>query len=163
MQMTRFLPILAFLLFSQHAQAGWFKALFGLESAKEKKSRVIRKNAKRGAEREKIVAHHLTSKHFLSSIQNQPVLLNSKGKPAIDPQTKQSRRFDFAVITPFGRVKRLVEVTSLSASKKAQRAKTERIFSRYKNLYIKDKRNGNLVKISKSGFLKTSQQTIRLR
>lgn len=124
--------------------------------------RQIRTNRRVGARRERRVERWTRLRHFTCSVQRQKDLLDRRGRPALDPVTRQGRRMDLAVITPFGRLSSLIEITSRSANKREQEAKTQRILKRYRKLYIRDDR-GQLRSVRRGLLLPTRFKTVRAR
>lgn len=124
--------------------------------------RQIRTNRRVGARREHRVERWTRLRHFTSSVQRQKDLLDRRGRPALDPVTRQGRRMDLAVITPFGRLSTLIEITSRTADKREQAAKTQRILKRYRTLYIRDDR-GQLRPVRRGLLLPTRFKTVRVR
>ncbi|MBW2732213.1 MAG: hypothetical protein JRH20_07445 [Deltaproteobacteria bacterium] len=117
------------------------------EASTRAQRKQVRQNKSYGTRRERVVAFMESVMHPLSSVQRERVLLNRSGKPIVDRKTGKARRFDVVVISPFGGVSQLIEVTGLKVDKKAQEAKTKRVFARRGGVYIRDKRNGKLLKI----------------
>jgi hypothetical protein len=136
------------------------RARYGKVRAKQR--RQIRTNRRVGARRERRVERWTRLRHFSSSVQRQKDLLDRRGRPALDPVTRQGRRMDLAVITPFGRLSTLIEITSRSANKREQEAKTRRILKRYRKLYIRDDR-GQLRPVRRGLLLPTRFKTVRAR
>ncbi len=128
-----------------------------------RQARQIRSNARNGDRRERVVGLSTRLTHPFSSVQAERYLLDGRGNRIIDPVTGEARRFDFAVIGPFGRVSELIEVTSTRASKSEQEAKTARILRR-KHVYVRDLRDGSLREVKPRGLLfRTRVRTVRLR
>jgi hypothetical protein len=146
---------------AQPAEAGLWRWLSGASRSKHAQQvRQIRKNQRDGARRETFVQAWLNVRHPFSKIQPQRTLVNKKGVPIIDRVTGEVRRFDFAVIGPTGRLVRLVETTSRTASKTEQEAKTARILKHGKTFII-DARNDKLRRVRDGWLLPTHIGTIR--
>jgi RHS repeat-associated protein len=104
----------------------------------------IAANAANGARREREVAAALRRENPAARIQGQSTLRNSKGEIVRDPKTGQARRVDHAVIQD-GKA-RTVETTSMTASKKRQLDKEQRIREAGGD-HIRDKSTGQLCKV----------------
>lgn len=163
---TRIAPLLfvvALSLPAQPAEAGLFSWLSGQSSRRSKhreQVRQLRKNQRDGARRETVVNAWLKVRHPLSRIQTQRTLVNKNGLPIVDRVTGETRRFDAAIIGPTGRVVRLVEVTSRTASKTEQEAKTQRILKHGK-AFIVDADDGKLRRVRSGWFFPTRISTLR--
>ena len=109
----------------------------------QRQRRHIARNARIGRWRQFWALTKTRLVHPLSSIQTERALVDSRGRAALD-RSGHGRRFDIAVISPFGRLSALIEVTGSRTDKRAQDAKTRQILARYRKLYIVDKRSGEL-------------------
>lgn len=125
--------------------------------------RRLHRNARQGRHRERRARLLLRLRYPLSSIQAQPYLVDRHNRPLTDPHSGRGRRFDYAVISPFGRVQALVEVTSRHADKRAQQAKTRRIMARHRKVYVLDKRSSSPRRVRRGWLLPTRLRTLRLR
>jgi hypothetical protein len=124
--------------------------------------RQIRRNARAGHRRERWARLGTRLRHPFCSVQTQRTLLDGRGRPIVDRVTGEARRFDLAVIAPFGRVVELVEVTSRHASKTAQQAKTDRILGRARRrVFIQDQRTGALRRVRTGWLFPTRIRTAR--
>jgi hypothetical protein len=104
-------------------------------------------NREDGAAREVLVyaeLRRLYPKREGYSLIKQPYLRNRQGQILADEVTHEARRLDFAVVKE-GKVVQSVEVTSRTASKRAQLAKEERIREEGGN-YIKHPRTGEMIR-----------------
>ena len=110
----------------------------------EARQRTITLNRIAGAAREKKALELLRKEHPNADILSQRSLRDSQGSRLIDLLTGKGRRLDFVVVEN-GKVVKLVEVTSLSASKTAQLAKTARIRARWNPFVIGQ--DGKLIRI----------------
>lgn len=113
------------------------------EGEKNPKGEMI-KNKQDGLAREGQVEKQLQKENPNSTIISESYLRDKDGKIVKDPVTGEARRVDFVVVSN-GKVDKMVEVTSLTASKDKQMAKENRIRENG-GQYIKDN-NGNLIKI----------------
>ena len=102
------------------------------------------KNKQDGLAREGQVEKQLQKENPNSTIISESYLSDKDGKIVKDPVTGEARRVDFVVVSN-AKVDKMVEVTSLTASKDKQMAKENRIRENG-GQYIKDN-NGNLIKI----------------
>lgn len=127
-------------------------------SAYNGKKATIRANRRDGKDREDRAWLRLRVMYPFADIKDQPVLVTADGKPALDPLTGQSRRFDFAVFGMFGL--RLVEVKPASqAGFQEQMRKAERILAHHRRVYIRDA-SGELYRVT-SGHLPDEPLVLR--
>jgi hypothetical protein len=158
------LLLLAFVFTAQPAapaHAGFFGLLSGQHSAEKRKAELIRKNARDGARRERVAVAYLRVRHPLSRVRTQRELVDERGRPIVDRASNETRRFDAAVIGRFsGRVNRLYEITSSTASKRAQEDKTSRILHS-KRAYIVDPDDGELRRVHTGWIFPTRIFTVR--
>lgn len=108
---------------------------------------VLRLNQEAGYIREAEELASLKLQNPRASIQQERYLRDANGRIVKDPVTGEGRRIDFAVIED-GQVKRLVETTSLTASKTAQTFKENRIRAAGGS-YIRDQKTRKLIDVSK--------------
>lgn len=121
-----------------------------------RQERLIRRNYRQGKRRERKVARRMRVRHPLSSIQRELVMVDRQGRALTDPETGETRRLDVVAISRLtGRVTHAVEVTSKTADKRAQKAKTRRILRRYKYVGIRDRRTGKWRRIRRRGLRRT--------
>ena len=116
------------------------------EGANIEKS-VLRINQESGYIREAEEAVQLKKENPTASVQSERYLRDADGKILKDPVTGEARRIDFAVIEN-GQVKKLVETTSLTASKTAQTLREGRIRAAG-GTYIRDRQTHKLIDVSK--------------
>ncbi|MGP4804234.1 hypothetical protein ACSV5G_10730 [Agrobacterium cavarae] len=105
------------------------------------------KNAMDGRLREKLVAEQLRKQYPNAVVMNQVYIRGSDGKRFKDPDTGKARRLDHVVIEN-GKVLKIVETTSPTASKVAQSFREENIRNSG-GTYVKDRSTGKLVNFSK--------------
>lgn len=86
----------------------------------------IRRNSIQGAAREATWGGQNAAQAG-EQLLRQRTLLDATGKRLIDPITKTGRRLDFVRVGPGNAIREITEVTSLSADKAAQMAKTGRL------------------------------------
>ncbi|GAA3075550.1 hypothetical protein GCM10010520_23320 [Rhizobium viscosum] len=110
-----------------------------------KAAQQIVKNALDGRIRERMVEADLKAGNPNAIVQNQTLIVDKNGKKVLDPITNQGRRVDHVVIED-GKVTRIVETTSPTASKTAQRLK-EIAIRDSGGEYIKDRKTGKLISI----------------
>lgn len=144
---------------AQPAEAGVLRWLFGGKK-ENAQVRLLRKNQRDGARRESVATAWLRLRHPLSTVQTQRSLVDHRGQAIVDRPSGETRRFDAAIIGPTGRVVRLVEITSRTAAKKEQEAKTARILKRGKT-YVVDAESGKLHRVRQGWFFPTHIDTIR--
>jgi hypothetical protein len=109
------------------------------QNAVNSKEERIAKNNKEGKAREAKTTKELKEENPDSKVQNERYLRDKEGKIVKDPKTGEGRRIDHAVIKD-GKVTKLVETTSPTASKDKQVLKEQRIRSEG-GTYIRDKEN----------------------
>ncbi|WP_121356786.1 RHS repeat domain-containing protein [Flavisolibacter nicotianae] len=106
----------------------------------------IKTNQQKGTSREAAELAELKQNNPNASVLAERYLRDKNGKILKDPLTGEARRIDFAVIEN-GRVKQLVETTSLTANKTAQTAKEMRIRNAG-GTFIRDSKTRKLYDVS---------------
>ena len=105
----------------------------------------VRANQLAGAGREALVRSELAAKYPGASIVNEAYLRTADGIRAVDPLTGTARRIDTVVIQG-GRAIDSIEVTSLTATKRAQILKEMRIRNNG-GTFVRDRATGQLIDV----------------
>lgn len=111
---------------------------------------VLANSRKAGAAREARFEKQLKSEHPRDQVLTQRYLRDAKGRSIRDSKTGQRRRLDFVVVSKNGKVKRVIEVTSHTAPKTQQLAKSRRIRARGERnggVYIRHPETHELIRV----------------